>query len=90
VTPTTLFTIALLGCAGGSSSGLLGFGGGVVMFPLLYYVPPLNGLAPLDAKTVAAIVIHGHVSPRALRRIYAAMVIVIALRLLITVAQPGR
>jgi hypothetical protein len=57
VTPTTLFTIALLGCAGGFFSGLLGFGGGVVMFPLLYYVPPLVGLAPLGAKTVAAIVV---------------------------------
>ena len=57
VTPTTLFTIALLGCAGGFFSGLLGFGGGVVMFPLLYYAPPLIGLAPIDAKTVAAIVI---------------------------------
>ncbi|MDP2604085.1 MAG: sulfite exporter TauE/SafE family protein [Deltaproteobacteria bacterium] len=57
MTPTTLFIIALLGCAGGFFSGLLGFGGGVVMFPLLYYVPPLIGLAPIDAKTVAAIVI---------------------------------
>ena len=55
--PTTLVTIALLGCAGGFCSGLLGFGGGVVMFPLLYYVPPLVGLAPLDARTVAAIVV---------------------------------
>jgi uncharacterized membrane protein YfcA len=51
-----IVTAALLGCAGGFSAGLLGFGGGVVMFPLLYYVPPLLGLEPLDAKTVAAIV----------------------------------
>ena len=27
------------------------------MFPFLYYVPPLLGLEPLDAKTVAAIVV---------------------------------
>ena len=57
MTPTTLFAIGLLGCGGGFFSGLLGFGGGVVMFPLLYYVPSLIGLAPIDAKTVAAIVI---------------------------------
>src|SRR5262245_45335288 len=42
---------------GGFSAGLLGFGGGVVMFPLLYYVPPLLGLARLEAKIVAAVVI---------------------------------
>jgi uncharacterized membrane protein YfcA len=50
-------TLAGLGVLGGFSAGLLGFGGGVLMFPLLYYVPPLVGLAPLDAKTVAAIVV---------------------------------
>ena len=35
-----------LGAAGGFSAGLLGVGGGVLMFPLLYYVPPLLGLVP--------------------------------------------
>lgn len=49
-------TLAGLGGAGGFSAGLLGFGGGVLMFPLLLYVPPLIGLASIDAKTVAAIV----------------------------------
>ena len=48
--------LASLGALGGFAAGLLGVGGGVVMFPLLYYVPPLFGLAPLDAKTVAAVV----------------------------------
>jgi uncharacterized membrane protein YfcA len=42
---------------GGFSAGLLGFGGGVLMFPLLYYVPPLLGMAALDVKTVAALVV---------------------------------
>ena len=50
-------TLVCLGGAGGFSAGLLGFGGGVLMFPLLYYVPPLIGSAALDAKTVAAIVV---------------------------------
>lgn len=48
--------LAALGAMGGFAAGLLGVGGGVVMFPLLYYVPPFFGWAPLDAKTVAAIV----------------------------------
>lgn len=48
--------LASLGALGGFAAGLLGVGGGVVMFPLLYYVPPFFGFAPLDAKTVAAVV----------------------------------
>jgi hypothetical protein len=46
-----------LGSIGGFAAGLLGFGGGVVMFPLLFYIPFLLGLAALDAKTVAALVV---------------------------------
>jgi len=46
-----------LGASGGFAAGLLGFGGGVVMFPLLLYVPSLLGVAELDAKTVAAVVV---------------------------------
>jgi uncharacterized protein len=54
---TLLATLVGLGAAGGFSAGLLGVGGGVLMFPLLYYVPPLLGIARMDAKTVAAIVV---------------------------------
>ncbi len=50
-------TLALLGGLGGFAAGLLGFGGGVVMFPLLFYVPPLLGLESIDAKTVAGVVV---------------------------------
>jgi len=49
--------LALLAAVGGMLAGLLGFGGGVLMFPLLYYVPPLFGFARLDAQTVAAMVV---------------------------------
>jgi uncharacterized membrane protein YfcA len=54
---TLIITLTLLGATGGFLAGLLGFGGGVLMFPLLYYVPPLLGFAPLDAQTVAAMVV---------------------------------
>src|SRR5262245_2855401 len=57
MTAELIVTLAGLGATGGFFAGLLGFGGGVVMFPLLYYVPPLLGLPRLEAKTVAAIVI---------------------------------
>ena len=49
--------LALLGALGGFTSGLLGVGGGVVMFPLLLYAPSLLGLPTLNAKTVAAVVV---------------------------------
>jgi uncharacterized membrane protein YfcA len=54
---TLIPVLALLGVLGGFSAGLLGFGGGVIMFPLLFYVPPLLGMATLEAKTVAALVV---------------------------------
>jgi uncharacterized membrane protein YfcA len=54
---TLIISLAFVGVGGGFFAGLLGFGGGVVMFPLLYYVPPLMGLERLDAKVVAAVVI---------------------------------
>ena len=46
-----------LGFIGGLAAGVLGFGGGVLMFPLLYFVPPMFGVERLDANTVAAIVV---------------------------------
>ena len=49
--------LASLGALGGFAAGLLGFGGGVVMFPLLLYVPSLLGFDDFDAKTVAAVVV---------------------------------
>jgi uncharacterized protein len=54
---TLIWALTALGILGGFFAGLLGFGGGVMMFPLLYYIPPLFGLSRLDAKTVAAVVI---------------------------------
>jgi uncharacterized protein len=50
-------TFVSLGLIGGLAAGVLGFGGGVLMFPLLYFVPPIFGVERLDANTVAAIVV---------------------------------
>ena len=52
-----LAIIAVLGVVTGFLSGLLGIGGGIVMAPLLLYVPPLFGLEALDMRTVAGLTI---------------------------------
>ncbi|MDH5525244.1 MAG: sulfite exporter TauE/SafE family protein [Desulfobulbaceae bacterium] len=46
-----------LGLVTGFFSGLLGIGGGIVMAPLLLYVPPFFGLEPLSMQTVAGLTI---------------------------------
>lgn len=48
-------TLVVLGFSAGSVAGLLGVGGGVVLFPLLLYMPSWLGLGSLDAKSVAAV-----------------------------------
>lgn len=53
--PVVLMTLLGLGLLGGFFSGLLGIGGGIIMVPLLLYVPPLLGLSPIDIKTAAGI-----------------------------------
>lgn len=50
-----LLTLLGLGLLGGFFSGLLGIGGGIIMVPLLLYVPPLLGLNAIDIKTAAGI-----------------------------------
>lgn len=57
-TPTTLLIlIAGLGLGGGVLSGLLGIGGGIVMTPLLLYVPPACRQPALDMQIVAGLTI---------------------------------
>ena len=51
-----LTLLALAGVAG-FGSGFIGLGGGLLLFPLLLYLPPYLGLEAIDAKTVAALVI---------------------------------
>ena len=52
-----LLLIAALGATTGFLSGLLGIGGGIIMAPLLLYVPPLLGFEPLTMRAVAGLTI---------------------------------
>ncbi|MHB1126240.1 MAG: sulfite exporter TauE/SafE family protein [Bacillota bacterium] len=55
MTPAFFTTLFSLGLIGGIFSGLLGIGGGIIMVPLLLYIPPLLGLPAINMKTVAGI-----------------------------------
>lgn len=50
-----LATLFVLGLCGGFLSGMVGVGGGIVMFPLLLYVPAALGFAAISVKAAAAI-----------------------------------
>jgi len=52
-----LFLIGALGILTGFLSGMLGIGGGIVMAPLLLYVPPWFGFSPLAMRDVAGLTI---------------------------------
>ena len=47
--------LALVGAFVGFLSGLLGIGGGIIMFPLLLYVPPLLGFSGIDVKSITGL-----------------------------------
>ncbi len=49
-----LFLLGVGACVG-FLSGLLGIGGGIVMFPLLLYVPQLLGIGAIDVKSVTGL-----------------------------------
>ena len=46
-----------LGLAGGTLSGLLGIGGGLVIVPLLLYAPLWLGFDPIDIRTATAVAV---------------------------------
>lgn len=50
-----LFFLLTVGASVGFLSGLLGIGGGIVMFPLLHYGPQLLGLAPIPVKEITGL-----------------------------------
>ena len=39
----------------GFLSGLLGIGGGIIMFPLLLYMPPLLGFESINVKSITGL-----------------------------------
>ncbi len=45
----------LAGSAVGFLSGLLGLGGGIIMFPLLFYLTPALGFEPIDVKSITGL-----------------------------------
>lgn len=52
-----MFLIAAIGAFTGFLSGLLGIGGGIIMAPLLLYLPILFNLPPISMHTVAGLTI---------------------------------
>ena len=54
---TLLLIICAIGLAGGTLSGFLGIGGGIITAPLLLYVPLLFGQEPLSMHTVSGLTI---------------------------------
>ena len=52
---TLYLFLSFSGSAIGFLSGLLGIGGGIVMFPLLLYIPPLFGLEAIGVKSITGL-----------------------------------
>ena len=57
MSPAYLVILLALGLTGGTLSGLLGIGGGLVIVPLLLYVPAWLGFAAIDIKSASAVAV---------------------------------
>jgi uncharacterized membrane protein YfcA len=55
MTPGLFLFLTLAGAVVGFFSGLLGIGGGILMFPLLHYVPQMFGFAPIGVKNITGL-----------------------------------
>jgi uncharacterized membrane protein YfcA len=49
------FFLATVGASVGFLSGLLGIGGGIILFPILLYLPPALGLPAIDVKSITGL-----------------------------------
>ena len=49
--------LAAVGLIGGFLAGWIGLGGGIILAPLLLFLPPAVGLSPLGMKVVARLTI---------------------------------
>src|SRR5512143_2428464 len=47
--------LLLVGASVGFLSGMLGIGGGIIMFPLLLYIPPFLGFSGIDIKSITGL-----------------------------------
>lgn len=47
--------LVFAGSIGGFFSGLLGIGGGIIMFPLLFYTPPILGFEAIGVKNITGL-----------------------------------
>ena len=55
MTPELFLFLAMSGALVGFFSGLLGIGGGILMFPLLHYAPQLFGFDPIGVKNITGL-----------------------------------
>ncbi len=55
MTPELLLFLILCGAVVGFFSGLLGIGGGILMFPLLHYAPQVFGFDPISVKHITGL-----------------------------------
>lgn len=55
MTPDFFLFLMLCGTVVGFCSGLLGLGGGILMFPLLLYLPPIFGLETISVKNITGL-----------------------------------
>ena len=53
--PSFYIFLFIAGSIGGFFSGLLGIGGGIIMFPLLLYIPPILGFDALGVKNITGL-----------------------------------
>ncbi|MEW6586971.1 MAG: sulfite exporter TauE/SafE family protein [Nitrospirota bacterium] len=53
--PSSYLFLFCTGSLVGFFSGLLGIGGGILMFPLLLYMPPLLGIEPIGVKDITGL-----------------------------------